>query len=85
MTVMQSPVSLDDSELEPRVAAALRAFAERPFEEARALPPEAYTSERVLQVELEEIFKTGWLCAGRVDARQFCAGVRGHGSRNPGG
>ena len=47
---------------------ALRAYAARPLEEARALPPAAYTSERMLAAETEALFKREWLCAGRAEA-----------------
>ncbi len=48
--------------------AALRDFAERPFEQARAMPAAAYTSERMLAAETESIFKQEWICAGRAEA-----------------
>jgi phenylpropionate dioxygenase-like ring-hydroxylating dioxygenase large terminal subunit len=46
----------------------LRAFADRPFEDARAMPAGVYTSEGMLAAEREEIFKKEWICAGRQDA-----------------
>ncbi len=53
---------------EDRLVAALRDFAARPLEQARALPAAAYTSERVLAAEIETIFKREWICAGRAEA-----------------
>ena len=39
-----------------------------PFEKARAMPPEVYTSEDFLQHELSDIFSKDWFCVGRSDA-----------------
>ena len=41
--------------------------ARRPFEEARTLPAEAFTSRAVFAREHERLFSSEWLCAGRVD------------------
>jgi len=38
-----------------------------PIEETRALPPAAYTSEEVLDLEKEHIFRKEWLCIGREE------------------
>ncbi|MBY6046218.1 aromatic ring-hydroxylating oxygenase subunit alpha [Vannielia litorea] len=46
----------------------LRAAAEAPFEQARAMPPSVYTSEAFLELELEHIFKREWFCVGRASA-----------------
>jgi phenylpropionate dioxygenase-like ring-hydroxylating dioxygenase large terminal subunit len=39
--------------------------AQRPFEDARAMPPGVYTSEDFLARELEMIFSKEWACIGR--------------------
>lgn len=39
-----------------------------PFDEARAMPVSAYTSEVFLELENSRIFAKSWICAGRVDA-----------------
>ena len=39
--------------------------AERPFEDARAMPPGVYTGEDFLARELEMIFSKEWACIGR--------------------
>jgi len=39
-----------------------------PFERARAMPPDVYTSQAFLQQELEQIFAKDWFCVGRADA-----------------
>lgn len=49
---------------------ALRDNTSVPFERARAMPPEVYTSELFVQKELEHIFGKEWFCVGRVDALQ---------------
>ncbi len=46
----------------------LRANTALPFETARAMPPEVYTSAEFLQTELEHVFARDWFCVGRVDA-----------------
>ncbi|MCV2887792.1 aromatic ring-hydroxylating oxygenase subunit alpha [Ruegeria aquimaris] len=40
----------------------------QPFESARAMPPEVYTSQAFLNEELEHIFRKDWYCIGRADA-----------------
>ncbi|SIO06542.1 aromatic ring-hydroxylating oxygenase subunit alpha [Vannielia litorea] len=47
---------------------ALRAAAEAPFEQARAMPPSVYTSDDFLALELEHIFRREWFCVGRASA-----------------
>lgn len=39
-----------------------------PFERARAMPPEVYTSQAFLERELEGIFRRDWICVGRAGA-----------------
>ena len=39
-----------------------------PFDEARAMPVSAYTSEAFLELENSRIFAKSWVCAGRADA-----------------
>jgi len=38
-----------------------------PIEEARGLPPAAYTSEEFHQLELEHLFRRDWICIGREE------------------
>jgi phenylpropionate dioxygenase-like ring-hydroxylating dioxygenase large terminal subunit len=40
----------------------------RPFTDARALPPEIYTSTDVLALEHEQLFRKEWICVGRASA-----------------
>ena len=47
---------------------ALGANVSAPFERARAMPPEVYTSQAFLEAELEHVFARDWFCAGRADA-----------------
>lgn len=47
---------------------ALRANTDTPFEQARAMPPEVYTSQAFVALELEHIFRKDWYCVGRGDA-----------------
>ncbi|WP_293573039.1 SRPBCC family protein [Phaeobacter sp.] len=47
---------------------ALRDTVSVPFEQARAMPTEVYTSEAFVQEELTHIFRKDWYCVGRVDA-----------------
>lgn len=56
----------DTTDLDP--VAALRANISVPFEQARAMPPEVYTSEAFLARELELIFAREWYCVGRASA-----------------
>ena len=44
----------------------LEAIAARPFEHATILPPEFYTSDAVLALEQEHLFKAEWQCPGRT-------------------
>lgn len=46
----------------------LKAAAERPFDDAVAMPPSVYTSESVLDLELQRIFRREWICIGRASA-----------------
>ena len=46
---------------------ALRANVSASFEEARAMPPQVYTSSEFNQAELEQIFKKDWFCVGRAN------------------
>jgi len=41
--------------------------ARRSFGEALSLPPQTYTSEAFLKLEVERIFHREWLCVGRAD------------------
>ncbi|PTB22577.1 (2Fe-2S)-binding protein [Trinickia symbiotica] len=47
---------------------ALRENCERPFEDARAMPPGVYTSEAFLTLEQRDLFEHEWLCVGRASA-----------------
>lgn len=52
----------------PTPAEALRQGADRPLDQAAAMPKSVYTSPDFLALELERIFAREWLCAGRADA-----------------
>lgn len=45
---------------------ALRTNVSVSFEEARAMPPQVYTSSEFNKAELEQIFKKDWFCVGRA-------------------
>ncbi len=47
---------------------ALRANTSVPFEQARAMPPEVYTSPDFMQKELDQVFAKDWFCVGRADS-----------------
>ncbi len=46
----------------------LQANCERPFSDARSMPPTVYTSPDFLALEQERIFRREWLCVGRASA-----------------
>jgi phenylpropionate dioxygenase-like ring-hydroxylating dioxygenase large terminal subunit len=46
----------------------LRQVAGRAFDDAVTLPPAIYTSERILALEAERIFRKEWVCVGRASA-----------------
>jgi len=46
----------------------LRKNVSLPFEQARAMPSEVYTSEDFLKHELSDIFSKDWFCVGRASA-----------------
>lgn len=48
--------------------AALRENTAAPFESARAMPTEVYTTQEFLNEELDHIFRKEWYCVGRTDA-----------------
>jgi phenylpropionate dioxygenase-like ring-hydroxylating dioxygenase large terminal subunit len=48
----------------------LQAGCERPFSDARSMPPAVYTSEAFLALEQQHIFRREWLCVGRASALQ---------------
>ena len=50
------------------VLAKLRESSSRPFKEARAMPPEVYTSPAFLELEKQTIFAREWQCLGRASA-----------------
>jgi phenylpropionate dioxygenase-like ring-hydroxylating dioxygenase large terminal subunit len=56
----------DVNELDP--VALLRENVSLPFEQARAMPPEVYTSDAFLSAEIEHVFSQEWLCLGRASA-----------------
>ena len=39
-----------------------------PFEQARAMPPEVYTTVEFTELEIEHIFRREWFCVGRASA-----------------
>ena len=47
---------------------ALKDNVSSPFEQARAMPPEVYTSDKFLEAELEHVFRKDWFCVGRASA-----------------
>ena len=49
------------------VRAELERLASLPLERAETLPPDAYFSPAVYDLEVERIFRREWLCVGRVD------------------
>jgi phenylpropionate dioxygenase-like ring-hydroxylating dioxygenase large terminal subunit len=49
------------------VRSELTRLAALPLERAETLPPEAYFSSAVYDLEIERIFTREWLCVGRVD------------------
>jgi choline monooxygenase len=51
-----------------RALQALSDTAARPFSNARAMPPEIYTSADMLAVEQERLFRKEWICVGRASA-----------------
>ncbi|OLL28290.1 (2Fe-2S)-binding protein [Burkholderia sp. SRS-W-2-2016] len=61
VSIPPSPAGLD-------IVHALRANCERPFEDARSMPPEVYTSEAFLALERRDVFRHEWLCLGRASA-----------------
>ncbi|MEM7472293.1 MAG: SRPBCC family protein [Pseudomonadota bacterium] len=48
--------------------AALRENVAAPFERARAMPTEVYTSQDFVDAEIEHIFRKDWFCVGRADS-----------------
>lgn len=46
----------------------LRESCAQPFEDARAMPPEVYTSEGFLSLEQQSIFGREWQCIGRASS-----------------
>ena len=57
--------AVDDSLSTLRVA--IGRAAARPLEEGTTMPPEAYTSPALLEVEQRELFEKEWICVGRVE------------------
>ena len=47
--------------------AAIGRTAARPLEEGTTMPPEAYTSPALLELELRLLFAREWICVGRVE------------------
>jgi phenylpropionate dioxygenase-like ring-hydroxylating dioxygenase large terminal subunit len=48
----------------------MRGAAARPLEEAVALPPSAYASNELYELEMSSLFPRSWLCVGRFDELQ---------------
>lgn len=61
MTNPHSGLSLD------HVLERLRETANRPFDDARPIPPEVHHSRTFLEHERERIFTNEWICVGRTD------------------
>jgi choline monooxygenase len=51
-----------------RALQALHETAARPFDDARGMPPEIYTSPDVLALEQQHLFRAEWVCVGRASA-----------------
>ena len=49
------------------LCAAIGRAAARPLEEGTTMPPEAYTSPALLDLELRQLFEKEWICLGRVE------------------
>jgi choline monooxygenase len=49
-----------------QLIAELQHNCDRDFVDARAMPPEVYTSQAFVELEQEHIFKAQWLCVGRA-------------------
>ncbi len=56
----------DITDLDP--VALLKENVAVPFEKARAMPPEVYTSRAFQERELDGIFRRDWICVGRAGA-----------------
>lgn len=52
----------------PDALSELSAMADRPFDDAVAMPKSVYTSDAFLKGELEHIFSKQWVCVGRANA-----------------
>jgi len=48
----------------------IRRVAGLPLEQATTLPPQAFTSPQLLELEKQQIFSTEWVCVGREDDLQ---------------
>jgi phenylpropionate dioxygenase-like ring-hydroxylating dioxygenase large terminal subunit len=57
-----------DTPSTPNSVQLLRENVARPFERARAMPPEVYTDPAFTERELAGIFRRDWFCTGRADA-----------------
>ena len=55
-------------QIEGDAVAALIESVSVPFEQARAMPKEVYSSDAFVEEELAHIFKKEWYCVGRADA-----------------
>jgi choline monooxygenase len=42
-------------------------WAQKPFDQSGTIPSLVYTSNEILQLEIEHLFKRQWICVGRVD------------------
>ena len=51
----------------PALRAAIARAAARPLEDGTTMPPEAYTSPALLDLELRLLFEAEWICVGRVE------------------
>ena len=51
----------------PALCAAIGRAAARPLEEGTTMPPQAYTSRALLDLELRLLFAKEWICVGRVE------------------
>ena len=63
MTVINTPVQTGLEDLIGRV----QEVAELSLDHARTLPPEAYRSPELYELEIEKVFRKEWVCIGRAD------------------
>ena len=58
---------LDNTDELTRLKTAISETAGHSIEEASTMPPAAYTSQALLELERRELFAKQWICLGRVE------------------